>query len=278
MGAGMFSASAALAILLRVESRDRSAIYQVLERHVGREIALKVWSSNEQLLRGDHLKPEPFEITALFSDLKGFSTVCESYYNSEKPDEFVAWLNSYLRAMVTVVHAHQGFIKQFSGDGIFVIFGFPQKESHNHALSAVRCALAMRDAVVSLNHSLPPGVPHFQARVGIYTGNVRAVSLGGSGQFDYAFLGPPVNKASRLEGVDKTAASTDPSPVRILISSPTKASMQHAPGINLLPYAGNPVHLKIGDPSDPKNWEDIWCVSSGMEVSPQVSQSEMSDP
>lgn len=267
MTSGFFSASAALAVLLRAESRDRTAIYQVFERHVGREIARKIWSCNEQLLRDGHLPSESFEVTALFSDLRGYSGISEGFYQSGRIDEFVFWLNSYLKAMVAVVHAHKGFIKQFSGDGIFVVFGFPPDDSSSHAAAAVDCALAMERTIQQLNQSLPSGIPHYQVRVGIYTGGVRAASLGGAGQFDYAFLGPTINKASRLEGLDKGFFPAGGSPVRILISDPTAGALPRDPMFRLESYPGNPVDLKAGAEA-----ETVWIVTGEPRIFPQVSK------
>lgn len=256
MIAAFLGTAVPFSLLLGVESRERGTMYRVFQRQVGSEIARRIWEGNESLLRDGTLPSQkPFAITALFSDLRGFSTIAKRFDGTPADKQrFLGWLQTYLERMVEVVHDHQGFIKQFAGDGIYVVFGFPPDGSGGtHAADAVRCASEMERTVRELNASLPAGLPPYHVRAGIYTGDVVSVVVGGARQFDYTFIGGAINKASRLEGLHKSSFDPEVSPMRILISNPTRVSLPS--GVSVLPFGDGPVDLNVGDAPEP-----VWLI------------------
>ena len=143
-------------------------------------------------------------------------------------------------------------MKQFLGDGIYVIFGFPPKAPGDHAQRAVSCARELAELIPKLNRNLPDGIPKYYVRIGIYTGEIHASSVGSKRQSDFSFLGPTINKASRLESIDKELFDTNLHPVRVLISENTKAYLDDSVPVN--PYRDGPILLDKRLPPE-RVWE-----------------------
>jgi adenylate cyclase len=135
------------------------------------------------------------ELTILFSDIKGFTTRCQTM----SPDEIRTFLNEYFSDMVEIVFDHGGTVDKFIGDGLMVFFGDPDDQS-DHALRAVECAKAMQVAVRRLSDGLEKdGRPPFAIRIGVNTGIVAVGNMGSSRRLSYTVLGADVNLAQRLE-------------------------------------------------------------------------------
>jgi adenylate cyclase len=164
-------------------------------------------------------------VTVLFTDLKGFSTVAERM----EPARLYGWLNGYLGAMAQVIQEHGGVLKQFTGDGILALFGVPvphmtRAQQASDAAAAVQCALGLGRRLVELRRAWEAdGLPPVSMRVGIYTGEVAAGSVGSDDRFEYAVIGDAVNTAARLEAYDKSLADPDllANRCRILVGAPT---------------------------------------------------------
>ena len=147
--------------------------------------------------------------TALFADVRGYTALA-----SEQPPEVILdLLNSYLTVVMDAVEAEGGTVADLLGDGIFAFFGAPVMHSDDPA-RAVRAALAMQEAVASLEIPSMPGV-RLQTGIGITTGEVIAGNIGSERRMHYAIVGEAVNLASRLQA----AAG----PGQILIDEPTHA-------------------------------------------------------
>ena len=147
------------------------------------------------------------------SDLTGFTGMSEKI----EPDGLMAWLNDYMTTMADVIERHDGVVDDYAGDGIKANFGFPvprrtEAEIDGDAVKAVRCALAMHDAMLRLNDDwarrrLPTG----RLRIGIYTGPAVIGALGGDESLKFTSVGDTVNTASRLENFDSQSFSFDTS-------------------------------------------------------------------
>ena len=147
--------------------------------------------------------------TALFADVRGYTALA-----SEQPPEVILdLLNSYLTVVMDAVETEGGTVADLLGDGIFAFFGAPVMHSDDPA-RAVRAALAMQEAVASLEIPSMPGV-RLQTGIGITTGEVIAGNIGSERRMHYAIVGEAVNLASRLQA----AAG----PGQILIDEPTHA-------------------------------------------------------
>jgi adenylate cyclase len=133
------------------------------------------------------------EITALFCDLRGFTGFSES----ADPEDVMALLREYHKAVGGIIHKHGGTLERYAGDGVMVIFNDPVPVE-NPALCAVRMALEMRAALAGLidkwrrlGHDLGFGI-------GISHGYATLGTIGFEGRFDYSAIGTVSNVASRL--------------------------------------------------------------------------------
>jgi adenylate cyclase len=146
------------------------------------------------------LAPVQREVTVLFSDIRGFTTMSEGL----EPRAVLALLDDYFGRMAHIVKGHDGVVGKFLGDGMLAFWGVPDRLA-DHALRAVKAALDMRRALVELNRAREQdGEPPIAIGIGIHTGTVAAGTLGGSLQSEYTVIGDAVNVASRIEGLTKT--------------------------------------------------------------------------
>lgn len=236
------------------ERRDRKAIYSLMEQHLSPEVTGAIWENNEALLKGQGPPPEMIVATAMFADLKGYSGITADFQTAGKNREFIAWLNRYLRAVIPLIRAESGFVQQFAGDGIFVIFGFPASRGEAHASQAVRCAKAIAATVAALNRDNETGLPPYLARIGIYTGEIICGTVGDQSHASYSFFGSTINKAARLEALQKSMHDVAKEPVRILVSEPTRIAA--AGSAEMVPFLDGPALL---DPNLPP--ENVWKIS-----------------
>lgn len=157
------------------------------------------------------------ELTILFSDLRGFTTLSEQM----SPEELVNLLNPYLERMTAIIHKHGGTVDKYEGDAIIAFFGEPIPY-RDHASRAARAAIEMRQALRQLNHTWQThGIFHqtLEMGIGIHTGEVFVGLLGSRERITYTVIGDAVNLAARLQ--DKTKELGYP----ILLSGITRAAL-----------------------------------------------------
>lgn len=165
-----------------------------LTRFLPRQVAERILASGPEALA-----PVEREVTVLFSDIRGFTTMSEGL----SPREVLAMLDDYFGQMSQIVKGHDGVVGKFLGDGMLAFWGVPDRVD-DHATAAVRAARDMRRAVRELNqHREARGQPPLQIGIGIHTGTVAAGMLGGALQAEYTIIGDAVNVASRVEGLTK---------------------------------------------------------------------------
>ncbi|PKN57869.1 MAG: hypothetical protein CVU56_08555 [Deltaproteobacteria bacterium HGW-Deltaproteobacteria-14] len=184
--------------------QERDFIRDTFGRYVSAEVARRVLGDRTMAALGG----EEREATILFSDIQGYSTMNEKV----DPHEMIDVLNSYLGAMNEVIDAHEGVVIEFVGDAILCVFNTPN-DVNEHAQRAVRCALAMRERLATLNaewiHTRvgevwrESGYSELMTRVGIHTGTVVAGNIGSRTRMKYGVLGDVVNVAARLEQLNK---------------------------------------------------------------------------
>lgn len=143
--------------------------------------------------RTSALGGELVELTALFADLKGFTSFSERV----APGEIVEMLNRYHTAAVPLVLGNGGTIVQFVGDALLALFNAPARQE-DHALAAARAALAMQEAAEEIAAGTP-GYPRF--RIGINTGEALVGNIGSPELRGFNAMGDCVNVAARLEGI-----------------------------------------------------------------------------
>jgi PAS domain S-box-containing protein len=161
------------------------------------------------------------EITTLFADLRGFTSFGESH----NPETLVAVLNRYLSLAAEAILHEEGTIDKFLGDAVMAWFNAPVPQS-DHALRAVRAALAIRDAVPILHAELDPSF-RLSYGVGIHCGEAILGLVGTSRHLNYTAIGDSVNTAKRLQENAK--------PGQILISRATADYLGRAVRVQPVP-------------------------------------------
>ena len=177
--------------------REKQFIRKAFSTYVSDEVVKEIISDPSRLQLGGTNR----YMTAVFTDLKGFSTLSEKL----DPESLVSILNRYLTAMSNVILDEKGTIDKYIGDAIIAFFGAPV-EMPDHARKACLSALAMRRIEKELNNSLFEeklfSMP-LLTRIGINTGSMVAGNMGTENKMNYTIMGNAVNLAARLEGVNK---------------------------------------------------------------------------
>ena len=206
VAAWMFYFAAALAAYLR-ERRSREEAIAQFSRFVNPTVV-------QQLLERGGLEGsgQTREVTLLFSDIRGFTTLSENH----APQEVVELLNRYFTLQVAVVFRHGGTLDKFIGDAIMAVWGAPL-ENPEHAEHAVRCALEMADTLETFKSELGPLGADFDIGIGIHSGPAVVGLIGSDQRREYTSIGDTVNLASRIESLTKEAKH------RILVSRDTMA-------------------------------------------------------
>jgi adenylate cyclase len=149
-----------------------------------------------RLADGQGAQQVELEVTVLFSDIRGFSTIAERLGAREIADV----VGRHLQAMAEVIAAHGGTIDKFQGDAVMAIFGAPDPLP-DHAERALRCAIEMQGRQAELNAQGwgTDAVPTMGVGIGLNTGTVIAGAIGGGGRLEYTVIGDAVNVAQRLQ-------------------------------------------------------------------------------
>jgi adenylate cyclase len=139
------------------------------------------------------------DVTVLFSDVAGFTTVAETL----EPDTLATSLGAYLEALTRAIHASGGIIDKYTGDGVMALWNTPRPVA-DHPRRACDAALACVDALRALFASPGwRGRPPWPTRFGIHRGRVHVGHFGAPDRFSFTAMGDGVNLASRLEGLAK---------------------------------------------------------------------------
>lgn len=190
------------------EASTRRWITRVFEQYNSADLVEEIVRNPDRLRLGG----ERLDITILFSDIAGFTPLSERL----EPERLVALLNRYLSAMTALFQAEKGSLDKYVGDGIMAFFGAPIALP-DHALRAVRAALAMQDAMPQVNRDLaessllPPDTP-LVMRIGCSSGPTIVGNFGSEQRFNYTCSGDTVNlvHASRKPTAGSAAASSSP--------------------------------------------------------------------
>lgn len=185
--------------------------YQATIKEFGRYVnphVVKEWVAREG---SEHVgeKAESREITVLFSDIRGFTSMSES----RTPEQIVDLLNRYFTLQVEVIFRYNGTIDKFIGDCIMAFWGAPL-DNKQHALDAVKAALEMSEVLEKFKLELGDLSADFDVGIGLHSGPAVVGSIGSSERKEFTAIGDTVNLASRIEGLTKGVS-------RILVSKET---------------------------------------------------------
>jgi adenylate cyclase len=145
------------------------------------------------------LASEKLELSVLFTDIRGFTSISEGLDAAE----LSRLMDEYLTPMTEIVHKSEGTIDKYIGDAVMAFWGAPIWHPH-HADQAVGAGLAMLDALEDLNRNFAKkGWPEVRIGVGINSGMMSVGNMGSRFRRAYTVLGDAVNLGSRLEGITK---------------------------------------------------------------------------
>ncbi|WP_414639383.1 adenylate/guanylate cyclase domain-containing protein [Archangium sp.] len=181
--------NAALAEQIQAEAITRAE----LSRFLSRAVAEAVIRGETEDLRQSRLA----EVTCLFADIRGFTTLSEN----ESPQEVVSMLNEFFSLMAGVVFRHEGNLDKFIGDCVMAVWGPPSPHADDPA-RALRAALEMQDAVQVMNGSrVAAGKLPIEVGIGVNTGQAVVGYMGSTERHEFTAIGDTVNTASRLCGL-----------------------------------------------------------------------------
>ncbi|MCC6709849.1 MAG: adenylate/guanylate cyclase domain-containing protein [Gammaproteobacteria bacterium] len=191
-----------------VETRGKRQITGLFGQYVPPELVDEMAKAPTQY----SLAAESRELTVLFSDVRGFTTISEGL----KPEDLADLMNQFLSPMTEVIHHCRGTIDKYMGDAIMAFWGAPLADGE-HARHALEAAMEMIVKLDDINAQFKSrGWPEINIGVGLNTGLMNVGNMGSSFRMAYTVIGDAVNLGSRLEGLTKKYG------VRLIVSETTK--------------------------------------------------------
>jgi adenylate cyclase len=195
-----------------VEGREKRKMSRLFGRYVSKDVFDQLVADPSLARLGGQRR----EMTVLFSDIRGFTTVTER----GEPEAIVETLNDYFTRMVELVFLYKGTLDKFVGDMVMALFGAPL-DDRDHADHAVQTAVAMVAALGVLNKQwTAEGRPTLDLGIGINTGLMIAGNIGSEAIMSYTVIGDAVNLGARLESLNKDYGT------RIIISDATRQQLK----------------------------------------------------
>ncbi|MCH2534866.1 MAG: adenylate/guanylate cyclase domain-containing protein, partial [Bdellovibrionales bacterium] len=177
------------------EERSKKELRGTFSKYVSPSIVDEILKDPENLELGGKKQ----NMTVLFSDIRGFTTISEML----DPKALSELLNSYLTPMTELVFEHKGTLDKYMGDAVMAFFGAPVQYP-DHAAHACRCALSHIKKLKELQIEYEKkGLPQIDIGIGINTGEMSVGNMGSETVRSYTVMGDAVNLGSRLEGINK---------------------------------------------------------------------------
>ena len=191
-----------------VEARSKRQFTELFGQYVPPELVDKMAEDPEQY----SMEGKREDLTVLFSDVRGFTTISESL----NPQNLSAYINEYLTTMSLVIRNNRGTLDKYIGDAIMAFWGAPVADPGHHR-NGVLTAIQMQEKALALNEEFRGrGWPEFRIGIGINSGEMSVGDMGSKVRKAYTVMGDPVNLGSRLEGLTKQYG------VGILVGESTK--------------------------------------------------------
>lgn len=185
----LFSAISIEQFGMRAKALEQQRQRERLTRYISPTVVGRIIDAGDEA----HMLADKEEVTVLFGDLRGFTSLSEKL----PPSDVVDFLNAVLSRLTEAVFRHQGTLDKFMGDGLMAFFGAPLRVA-DHARQAVLAAFDMLAAVDEFNQTRP-AESGIGIRIGINTGPVVVGDIGSMTRKDYTVIGDTVNVASRFE-------------------------------------------------------------------------------
>lgn len=177
------------------EVRNRQAIVQLFGEYVAPELVAEMADHPQDY----NMEGESRELTVLFVDVRGFTTISEGL----TPKALREYINLYLTAMSADIRGNRGTLDKYIGDAVMAFWGAPVGLP-DHASRAVASALKMLETAESLNKDfISRGWPPLKIGIGLNTGQMHVGDMGSNVRRAYTVMGDAVNLGSRLEGITK---------------------------------------------------------------------------
>jgi adenylate cyclase len=162
------------------EKKEKERIKSFFQKYVSQNVV------NEIIEKGVTVSGERREISVLFTDIRGFTSLTEK----TPPEEVVSLLNSHFNILTKIVFSEGGTVNKFIGDSVMVIFGAPIAQE-DHVKKALKCAIKMQNEIKKLK----------KVKIGISINSGEAIvgNVGSEEFVDYTAIGDVVNTASRLQ-------------------------------------------------------------------------------
>ncbi len=174
--------------------REKLKLRNTFTRYLGEDVMEEAIKNPDKLNQG-----EKREMTVLFSDIRGFTTLSERML----PEKLASFINEYLSPMTRIVFEEKGTLDKYIGDAVMAFWNAPL-EQPDHAVRACRAAWSMLQKLEELKAKWrSENYPEFDIGVGINTGPMIVGNMGSDVRVDYTVMGDAVNLASRLEGTNK---------------------------------------------------------------------------
>jgi adenylate cyclase len=178
-----------------VESRSKRQFTELFGQYVPPELVDKMAQDPEKY----SMEGKEEQLTVLFSDVRGFTSISESL----SARDLTLYINDYLTAMSLVIRGNGGTLDKYIGDAIMAFWGAPVEDA-SHARNGVITMLGMQKRAAELNEEFrAKGWPEFKIGIGVNSGRMRVGDMGSKLRKAYTVMGDPVNLGSRLEGLTK---------------------------------------------------------------------------
>ncbi len=193
-------------VLLLLANRERRFIQSAFGRYLSPTLVGRLADNPHELKLGGEVR----DLTVLFSDIRGFTSLSEKL----DPSELTSLLNGFLTPATDVLLKAEATIDKYIGDAIMAFWNAPL-DIPDHRRKGCLAALAMRESLLQLNRTRGMDL---RIGIGLHSGNCCVGNLGSAQRFSYSAIGDSVNLASRIEGLTKQYG------VDILVTEQTRAA------------------------------------------------------